>query len=131
MIRSIDRIGIAVKDLDSAIGVYVEGFGFKVDRIYENHQEKVVTAVLVSEKCTIELIQPSSDDSPVARFIERRGEGVSYISLRAENLDVCITELESMGFRIMRKPPSVVHGRRYTFIHPKDMKGVMFELTEY
>ncbi len=131
MIRSVDRVGIAVRDLDSALEVYVEKLGFRVDRIYVNPEENVKTAIISSGKCVIELIQPLSEDSPAAKFIKKRGEGVSYISLFIENLDMYAAELESRGFRILRKPPSVIHGRKYTFIHPKDTKGVMFELTEY
>lgn len=131
MIKSIDRIGIAVKDLDSAIEIFVRALGFTVEKIYENSEEKVKTAVISSGECIIELIQPISEDSPVVKFIEKRGEGISYVSLYVEDLDGCISELESNGFRVLRKPPSVVDGRKYTFIHPKDTRGVMFELTEY
>ncbi len=102
-----------------------------VEKVYLNSEENVKTAVISSGKCIIELIQPLSKESPAAKFIERRGEGVSYVSLFTENLDQYMVELESKGFRILRKPPSVIDGRRYTFIHPKDTEGVMFELTEY
>jgi len=131
MIKSIDRIGIAVKDLDSAIEIYSEKLGFRIERVYENLEENVKTAVLSSGKCVIELIQPLSPSSSVSRFIEKRGEGVSYVSLYIENLDEFLSDIESKGFRILRKPPSVIHGRKYTFIHPKDTNGVMFELTNY
>ncbi len=131
MIKSIDRIGIAVRDLDSALEVYVDRLGFKIEKIYMNPEEMVKTAVISSGRCIIELIQPTSDDSPAAKFIEKKGEGVSYVSLFIENLEEFVSELESQGLRILRKPPSIVDGRKYTFIHPKDMNGVMFELTEY
>ncbi len=131
MIKGIDRIGIAVRDLNSALSIYTDKLGFKVEKIYENEEEMVRTAVLSSGRCIVELIQPLSDLSPVARFLEKRGEGVNYISLYVENLDSYISHLESLGFRILRKPPSVIDGRKYTFIHPKDTRGVMFELTEY
>jgi len=131
MIKAIDRIGIAVRDLDSALSIYTDKLGFEVEKVYENREEMVRTAVISSGKCIVELVQPLSDVSPVAKFIEKRGEGVNYISLYVENLESYISQLESLGFRILRKPPSVVDGRKYTFIHPKDTKGVMFELTEY
>ncbi len=131
MIKSIDRIGIAVEDLDSALEIYVGRLGFRIENVYVNHEEMVKTAVISSGRCVIELIQPVSDDSPAAKFIRKRGEGVNYVSLFIENLEEFISEIESMGFRVLRKPPSTVNGRKYTFIHPKDTNGVMFELTEY
>ncbi len=131
MIKSIDRIGIAVKDLDSALEVFAGKLGFRIEKIYVNSEEMVKTAVITSGDCVIELIQPISTNSPVAGFIEKKGEGVNYVSLFIENLDEFLSELELKGFRILRKPPSVIDGRRYTFIHPKDTNGIMFELTEY
>ena len=130
MITAIDRVGIAVKNLDSALEIYVKKLGFKIERIYINEIEGVKTAVIRSGNCIIELIQPVSEDSPVAKFIEKRGEGVNYISLRVENLENAIKELRARGFRIIRETPTSIEGRKYTFLHPKDTFGVLFEITE-
>jgi|Deesub1362A_J573_1020465.scaffolds.fasta_scaffold00191_13 methylmalonyl-CoA/ethylmalonyl-CoA epimerase len=129
MIRGIDRVGIGVRDLDSAIEIYTKRLGFKVDKIYENEVEKVRTAVIFSDGCILELIQPLSDDSPVAKFLAKRGEGVNYISLKVEDLDRAINEFKARGLRVLREIPTTIEGRKYTFLHPKDTTGVLFEIT--
>ncbi len=130
MITAIDRVGIAVKDLESALKVYVKKMGFEIDKIYVNEMEGVKTAVIRSGECIIELIQPVSEDSPVARFIEKRGEGINYVSLRVDDLENAIRDFRDKGMKVVRETPTSIEGRKYSFLHPKDTFGVLFEITE-
>ncbi len=129
MITGIDHVGIAVRDLDAALRVYRDKLGFQVEKIYVHETEKVRTAVISSGDCRFELIQPVSEESPVAKFLARRGEGVNYVSLQVDNLDRALQEFKALGLTVLREAPTVAGGRRYSFLHPKDTMGVLFEVT--
>ena len=131
MIKGIAYIGVAVKDIERARKKFTEHLGSEVIRVGASEIDHVKNTYLTVGKNVFELMEPTSPDSPVARFMERRGEGVQYIGLRVTDLDETVEELRGKGFRFTsERPVEYPDGSRWAFIHPKEMFGVLFALIE-
>jgi methylmalonyl-CoA/ethylmalonyl-CoA epimerase len=130
MFKKIDHVGIAVKNLDEAIKVW-EGLGLKVDEIEEVPDQKVRTAIIHVGESRIELLEPTSEDSPIAKFIAKRGEGIHHMALGVENIEEHLAELKEKGYRLIdEKPRPGAGGAMIAFVHPKSVTGVLLELCE-
>ncbi|MCD6154633.1 MAG: methylmalonyl-CoA epimerase [Candidatus Verstraetearchaeota archaeon] len=130
MIRKIDHVGIAVKNLDEAIKVWEE-LGLKVDEIEEVPEQKVKVAVIKVGESRIELLEATSEDSPIAKFIEKRGEGIHHIALGVENIEEHLEKLKQAGYRLIDEKPRIgAGGAKIAFVHPKSVTGVLLELCE-
>ena len=128
MIR-LDHIGIAVKSLDAA-RIY-ESLGLTVDHVETVDTQKVRTAFLPVGDSNLELLEPASADSPVAKFIEKRGEGIHHICFRVSDLDAHLARLKNEGYRLVNEQPVPgAHGCRVAFLHPSAGNGVLIELSE-
>jgi len=126
----LDHIGIAVKSIDAARVVY-EALGLRVDHVETVDSQKVRTAFLAAGDSTIELLEPSSADSTIAKFIEKRGEGIHHICLRVDDLESELVRLRERGFRLINEAPVPgAHGCRVAFLHPAAGNGVLIELSE-
>lgn len=131
MIQKIDHLGIAVKSIDAAMKVYTDILGLKVTGIETVEEQKVKTAFIPVGESTIELLESTSPDGPIAKFIEKRGEGIQHIALRVDNLEAKLKELKEKGVRFIDEKPRIgAGGAKIAFIHPKDTKGVLIELCE-
>jgi methylmalonyl-CoA/ethylmalonyl-CoA epimerase len=129
--RRIDHIGIAVPDLDQALGPYVEGLGLEVAHREVVDTQKVRVAMLPLGETNIELLEPTSEDSPIAKFIERRGPGIHHIALAVDDIEAALARMEAAGVRMIdTEPRSGAGGTRVAFAHPKAMGGVLVELVE-
>jgi len=127
----IDHIGIAVKDLEASIKWYEDMLGLKASGIETVEDQKTTTAFLPCGEGELELLVSTADDGPVARFIEKNGEGIQHIALRVENLDAALAELKEKGARLIDQEPRIgAGGARIAFVHPKETKGVLLELCE-
>ncbi len=125
----LDHIGIAVQSLASA-RIYEE-LGLTVDHVETVETQGVKTAFLAIGDANLELLEPVSAESPVARFIARRGEGIHHICLRVTNLEEHLRRLEAKGFRLVNPHPVPgAHGCRVAFLHPSAGNGVLIELSE-
>ncbi|ALM75179.1 methylmalonyl-CoA epimerase [Thermococcus barophilus] len=130
MIRRIDHVGIAVKNLDEAIKLW-ESLGLKVAEIEEVPEQKVRVAVFKVGESRIELLEGTSEDSPISKFIAKRGEGIHHIALGVENIEEHLEKLKEQGFRLIDEKPRIgAGGAKIAFIHPKSVKGVLLELCE-
>ncbi|WP_258083971.1 methylmalonyl-CoA epimerase [Thermococcus thermotolerans] len=130
MIKKIDHVGIAVKNLDEAIKVW-EGLGLKVEEIEEVPDQKVRTAIIHVGESRIELLEGTSEDSPIAKFIAKRGEGIHHIALGVDNIEEHLEKLKAEGYRLIdEKPRTGAGGARIAFVHPKAVTGVLLELCE-
>jgi len=126
----LDHIGIAVKSIDAARVVY-EALGLRVDHVETVNSQKVRTAFLAAGDSTLELLEPSSADSTIAKFIEKRGEGIHHICLRVDDLESELARLRERGFRLINEAPVPgAHGCRVAFLHPAAGNGVLIELSE-
>lgn len=125
-VEKIDHIHIYVRDLDAATQFFTEILGTKFCDALTAEEWKFKSTM---DPLGVELIQPIAPESPVARALERRGQGLSAISLKVPNIDEATAELEAKGMRVVSKAQ---HGRlREVQFHPKDAYGVMIELAEY
>jgi methylmalonyl-CoA/ethylmalonyl-CoA epimerase len=130
-IKKIDHIGIAVKDLAKAIEFYEGLLGLKVTGTEVVEEQKVKVAFLPTGDSEVELLESTTPDGPIARFIEKNGEGIQHIAFRVENLEQALEELKAKGVRLIdEKPRRGAGGARIAFLHPKSTFGTLVELCE-
>ena len=128
MIKHISHIGIAVADLDAGIAFY-EKLGLKLESIEEVPSQKVKVAFFPCGDTRIELLAPTSEDSPVAKYIEKKGEGVQHIAFAVDDLPAELAAKEADNIQLIDKAPRPgAHGADIAFLHPKSTLGVLIEL---
>lgn len=131
MIEKLDHIGVAVKSIEESTKIYTEILGLKVIDIETVEEQKVRTAFIPVGESEIELLESTTPDGPIAKFIEKRGEGIQHIALRVDDLKQKLEELKQKGVRLIDENPRLgAGGAKIAFIHPKDTKGVLIELCE-
>jgi methylmalonyl-CoA/ethylmalonyl-CoA epimerase len=129
MTTKLDHIGIAVKSL-AASKIY-EDLGLDVQHVETIETQKVKTAFLSVGDANLELLEPTAADSPVAKFIEKRGEGIHHICFRVDNIEEHLARLKEQGYRLINEAPVPgAHGCRVAFLHPSAGNGVLIELSE-
>jgi len=131
-VRRIDHIGIAVSSLDDAIKVYRDVLGLELVEVEEVPEEKVKVAMFKAGDSYIELLEPFSEDSAIAKYLQKRGEGIHHIAIGVEDVEKLTEELKERGVRVIYDKPKVVSGgtRKINFIHPKATHGVLLEIVE-
>ena len=131
-ISHIEHLGIAVKSLDEAIPYYENILGMKCYSIEEVADQKVKTAFFKVGQTKLELLEPTSDESPIAKFIEKRGEGIHHLAFAVEDgVANALAEMEGKGGRLIDKAPRKgAEGLNIAFIHPKSTHGVLTEFCE-
>ena len=125
----IDHLGIAVTALDEAIAFY-ENLGLTVARRETVESEKVRVAMLPTADSRIELLEPSAADSPIAKFLEKRGPGLHHVALRVPDLNAAVARLRAYGARTVNEPRAGAGGHLYVFVHPASTGGVLLELIQ-
>ena len=126
----IDHLGIAVKSLSAAKGIY-EKLGLEVSAEETVDQEKVRVAMIPLGESRLELMEATADDSTVARFIVKRGEGLHHVCLRVPDLAAAVAKLKGEGVRLVSEEIKTgAGGHRYVFVHPQSAGGVLLELVE-
>ncbi|MCF6461110.1 methylmalonyl-CoA epimerase [Clostridium sp. Cult3] len=131
MVNKVDHIGIAVKDLDEALKFYEEVLGIKCVNTEVVEEQKVKVAFLPIGDTEVELLESTEEDGPIAKFIEKRGEGIQHIAYRVEDIEKAIEELKEKGIRMIdEKPRYGAGGAKIAFLHPKSTYGVLIELCE-
>ncbi|MGQ9507486.1 MAG: methylmalonyl-CoA epimerase [Candidatus Bathycorpusculaceae bacterium] len=130
MFVGVDHVGVAVKNLDEAISLYQNVLGFKLEGVHVLKERKVKVAFLSSRGETrIELLEPLSSDSPVAKFLESRGEGIHHIAVKVENIEAVLKNFKRKGVVLVDEKPRVgAEGAKIAFVHPKSTRGVLLEL---
>jgi methylmalonyl-CoA/ethylmalonyl-CoA epimerase len=125
----LDHIGIAVRSLDAA-KIY-EALGMRVDHVEVVETQGVKTAFLSAGEANLELLEPTGPDSTVAKFIEKRGEGIHHLCFRVDDLEAQLATLKAQGYRLINESPVPgAHGCRVAFLHPAAGNGVLIELSE-
>ena len=128
----VDHIGIAVRSLEKALTFYRDSLGLDATQPEDVPTEGVRVVFLPVGESRVELLEPLGPESPVTRFLEKRGEGIHHICLRVEDMDRTLAALEERGVRVIQPAPRVgAGGRRIAFIHPSSTGGVLLELKEY
>lgn len=129
-IKKIDHIGIAVKNLNDAIELYRK-LGFEVKEIEEVPEQKVRVAMLPVGESKIELLEATSEDSAIARHIEKRGEGIQHIAINVSNIEEAIENAKKNGLQLIDEKPRIgAGGKKVAFVHPKSTNGVLLEFVE-
>jgi methylmalonyl-CoA/ethylmalonyl-CoA epimerase len=128
MIKKIDHLGIAVKSLDEAIPLWEKMLGTKCENIEEVASQKVRTAFLRVGEVLIELLEATADDSPIAKYIEKNGEGVQHIAFGTDDIVAELAKAKEDGIRLIDESPRPgAGGMDIAFLHPKSTRGVLTE----
>jgi methylmalonyl-CoA epimerase len=130
--RRIAHIGIAVNNLDEALRLYHAAMGLPLHGRERVEQDRVEVAFLPVGDTEVELLEPTHPDSPVARFLEKRGEGIHHIAFEVEDIEQAMKAMRDQGFRLIDEQPRPgAGGVRVAFLHPKSTGGVLIELCEH
>lgn len=130
-ITKINHIAILVSDLESPLNFWRDALGLELTQVEEIPSEQARIAFLPTGDSEIELVQPTTDDSGLARYLEKRGPGMHHICLEVDDIDGMLAQLKEKGIQLINEEAKVgSDGRRYAFVHPKSTSGVMVELYE-
>ncbi len=131
MVVKLDHIGIAVADLDAAMKVYTDVLGLKSAGVEVVEEQKVRVAFFPVGDTEVELLESTDPEGPIAKHIEKRGEGVQHLAFRVDNIEAALDEMRAKGIRLIdEKPRYGAGGARIAFLHPKATGGVLIELSE-
>ncbi|HKZ27749.1 MAG TPA: methylmalonyl-CoA epimerase [Rubrobacteraceae bacterium] len=131
MLKKIYHLGYAVEDITAAARFYEEHFGARVDEPEEVEEQGIVATMFDVGESRIELLEPTRPDSPVGKFLEKRGEGFHHVAFQVDDLEATLKELKESGVDLIDEKPRVgVGGTRMAFVHPRDAHGVLTELVE-
>jgi methylmalonyl-CoA/ethylmalonyl-CoA epimerase len=126
----IDHLGIAVNSIDEAKNLW-ENLGLGLEGTETVKEQKVTTGFFPVGESEVELLEPVDSDGPVAKFLEKKGEGIHHVAFRVENIEEAIEELKQKGIRLIdEKPRTGAGGAKIAFLHPKSTNGVLIELCE-
>lgn len=129
MIQKIDHLGIAVRSLDESVKYYEEALGLKCEHREEVPSQKVRTAFFSVGDTHIELLEPTSDDSPIAKFLAKSGEGIHHVAFATDNIQAQLGGAKSAGVQLIHETPVPgAGGKLVAFLHPKSTHGVLTEL---
>ena len=130
-VKSLNHIGIAVRSIEDQQDFYGGTLGLEFENVEDVPSQKVRVAFFRAGDIRIELLEPTSDDSPVAKFIEKRGEGLHHVAYTVDDIQARIAELQESGLRMIDETPRPgAHHMQIAFLHPKSSFGVLTELCE-
>ena len=130
MIKKIDHIGIAVRSIEEALPAYTQGLGLAVRHLQDVPDQQVRIAFLPAGETDIELVEPTSETSGVARFLENRGEGIHHLCLEVDDIAAALAQLAAQGMALIDKKPRQGAEGLIAFVHPKALHGVLVELVQ-
>lgn len=131
MLKKIYHLGYAVEDISAAARFYEEHFGVTPGEPEEVEEQGIVATMFDVGESKIELVQPTRSDSPVGKFLAKRGEGFHHVAFQVEDLEETLKELKENGVELIDEEPRVgAGGARMAFVHPRDAHGVLTELVE-
>jgi methylmalonyl-CoA/ethylmalonyl-CoA epimerase len=127
----IDHIGIAVNSIEESLKFWEGTLGVKCAGVETVEDQKVKTAFLPIKESELELLEATSPESPVAKFIEKKGEGIHHIAIRVDNLEEALSELKKKGVKLIDETPRKgAGGAMIAFLHPKATGGILLELSQ-
>jgi len=131
MIRGLNHVAIAVNKIDEALEVFERQLGWRLEKTQIVEQQRIKAALLLMGDTKIELLEPTSADSTVAKFLEKRGEGIHHIAVTVSDIEAHLKELKRKGIALIDEKPRLgMEGTRIAFIHPKCTRNVLIELVE-
>lgn len=130
-VKKINHIAILVDDLDASLHFWQDALGLALTHTEEVPGEQAAIAFLPTGDSEIELVRPTTDDSGLARYLEKRGPGMHHICLEVDDIAGMLAQLKAKGIQLINEEPKIgADGRKYAFVHPKSAYGVMVELYE-
>jgi len=127
----IHHVGVAVDDLDAAVELYQRVFGAELTHRASNEKDGLKAAFLRAGEAEVELLQPLRDDTPVGKFLAKRGPGLHHIAVAVPDIDQAIADARAEGLEMIDAEPRIgLHGTRIAFVHPKSVGGVLTEFVE-
>ncbi|MBI5552559.1 MAG: methylmalonyl-CoA epimerase [Desulfobacterales bacterium] len=130
-ILKIDHLGIAVNSIDQASNFWTKVLGLHFEGSETVAEQKVTTAFFPVGESEVELLESTAPDGPVAKYIEKRGEGMQHIAFRVEDIEAALAELKAKGVRLIDEKPRIgAGGAKIAFLHPKETGGVLVELCQ-
>jgi methylmalonyl-CoA/ethylmalonyl-CoA epimerase len=130
-VLKIDHLGIAVNSIGEAKKLFHDILGLKFEGTETVQEQKVTTAFFPVGDSEVELLESTAPDGPIAKYLEKRGEGIQHIAFRVDNLEEALAELKGKGIRLIdEKPRKGAGGAKIAFLHPKSTHGVLIELSE-
>jgi methylmalonyl-CoA/ethylmalonyl-CoA epimerase len=131
MKATLEHVGIAVADLKEALAFYQDALGLEVALPEEVTSQRVRAHFIDAGQASLELLEATADDSPIAKYVARRGPGLHHITLRVDDIAAALVRLKSRGVRLIDEAPrNGAHGALVAFIHPASAHGVLVELTQ-
>jgi len=131
VVRKVDHIGVAVSNLEEALKIYTDVLGLKLHGTEVVEEQKVRVAFMPVGDTEIELLESTDPEGPIAKFIEKRGEGIQHIAFRVDDIEEALEQMRQQGVRLIdEKPRYGAGGARIAFLHPKATGGVLVELCE-
>ena len=127
-IKKLNHVAVAVNDITEALDFWEKALGIKLDHVEDVPSQKVKVAFLPVGESEIELVQPTSEDTGTAKFLQKRGAGLHHLCFEVDNIDEMLADLKSKSIRLINEDPVVLEGRKMAFIHPKSANGVLIEL---
>ncbi|KZN99210.1 methylmalonyl-CoA epimerase [Bacillus badius] len=130
-VNSVDHIGIAVRSLEETLPFYTEQLGLAFIKMEEVASEQVKVAFIDGGNVKFELLEPMSNESAIAKFIEKRGQGIHHVAFKVTDINKRIQEIKENGIRMINETPKLgAGGAEVAFMHPKSAHGVLFELCD-
>lgn len=127
----IDHLGIATKGIDEALGFWSEALGLENVHTEVVEDQKVRVAMLPLGESRIELLEPTSEDSPISKFLEKRGGGIHHIAVEVDDIEASLKQLKDKGMRLIDESPRIgAEGCLVAFVHPSSANGVLLELVQ-
>ena len=130
-VLKIDHLGIAVNSIDAGKNFWTDALGLEFEGTETVTEQKVTTAFFPVGESEVELLESTAPDGPIAKFIDKKGEGIQHIAFRVENIEEALAELKEKGVRLIDETPRIgAGGAKIAFLHPKATSGVLVELCE-
>lgn len=130
-VKRIDHVAILVDDMDKTLSFWQEALGIQLHHVEDVPAEKSMVAFLPVGSTEVELVKPTTDDSGLARYLEKRGPGMHHICLEVDDIAGMLATLKEKGVQLINETPVTGSGgKKYAFVHPKSANGVMVELYE-
>jgi methylmalonyl-CoA/ethylmalonyl-CoA epimerase len=128
-IKQINHVAIVVEDIEESLAFWRDTLGIEMHELRDVPAEKSKVAFLPVAGSEIELVQPTSDDSGIAKYLDKRGQGMHHVCLEVDDIDGMLEMLKAKGVRLINEQPrTATDGKRYAFIHPESSSGVLVEL---
>lgn len=131
MKATLDHIGIAVSNLNEALAFYRDALGLEIEPPEDVASQRVRAHFIPAGESALELLEATADDSPIAKYVAKRGPGLHHITLRVDDIRAALARLKTRGVRLIDETPRAgAHGSLVAFIHPSSAHGVLVELTQ-